>query len=180
MSHFLIIKATEDVTESQLCFLVGYIESLGNSLDLFDLDDSLLKDIINNSESTFLYDYIYIISHGNDEFFGDDNGSTHSWFELSQLIEKSKNFAKDTTLIIKSCYGGNSNVAKSIFENCNKIKYVFGIDGEVQNFDMFVSSMLLLYYILWKNKSIESSVSLSNSATELNAVIFNRDSFKTF
>ena len=52
--------------------------------------------------------------------------------------------------------------------------------GEVQNFDMFVSSMLLLYYILWKNKSIESSVSLSNSATELNAVIFNRDSFKTF
>jgi hypothetical protein len=177
MPHFLIIKATDDVTESQLCFLIGYIESLGNSLDFFDLNDSSLENIINNEESIFAYRYIYIISHGNDEFFGDDSGSTYSWSELSELIEGSKNFVKDTTLIIKSCYGGNYNVAKSIFEHCNKIKYIYGIDDEIQNFDMFVSSMLLLYYVFWKNKSIQNSVVLSNSATELNTIVFDRDNF---
>ncbi|MEW7292873.1 hypothetical protein [Aquimarina sp. 2304DJ70-9] len=178
MSQFLVIKSSNDILPSQIDFVINFISSLGNNIHFFDLNEYSLHNVINNNESPLVYTHIYIMAHGNDEVFSNNDSITHTWLDLAKLINDSGNFHDDTILILKACDGGNINVAKTIFQNCDKIKYIYGLNGEQQNFDVFFSSILFIYYIFWKEKTVEKSTELSNKASELNAVCFDRDNFE--
>ena len=66
-------------------------------------------------------------------------------------------------------------MANTIFQNCPKIKYIFGASDIQQNFDLFFNSILFLYYVFWKEKDLIKSTELVNKATDFNMVCFNRD-----
>lgn len=177
-SQFLIIKATNDVLPSQIDFLYNFFLSLGSIVHIADLSEYDLKTGLNLNPNPLVYTHIYLMAHGNEELFSDNSHIEYLWSDLAIAIENSDNFSDDTILIIKACDGGNYNVAKTIFKNCDKIKYIFGLDGEQKNFDVFFSSVLLVYYMFWKEKTIQESTTLTSKATEIEALCFDRDSFK--
>jgi hypothetical protein len=176
-SQFLIIKATNDILESQIDFILNFINTLCTNVYFADLKEISLKEAINSEEHLLVHTHVFIIAHGSNEIFTDNSNIEHSWEELSKLINGSQNFSDNVMLIIQACNGGSATVANTVFKNCDKIKHIFGPDGVQLNYDVFFSSIFFLYYVFWKQKSIRDSTSLSNRATELNAKYFDRANF---
>ncbi len=122
-----------------------------------------------------VYSFVIVLGHGNDEMFSDNSNVEYTWLELANCINNSDNFDENSTLILKACDGGNKEVANTIFQNCSRIKYIFGANGIQENFDLFFNSILFLYYIFWKEKDSIKATELVNKATDFDMVCFNRD-----
>lgn len=104
------------------------------------------EDIESILYSHRLFNYIYLIAHGNSEGFASkDEKVNMSWQKLAMLLCKSKCMNEDRILMLSCCSGGLMEVAYDIFLTCQQICYVLGLRQSLISADMHICFVIFLY-----------------------------------
>ena len=168
LKRMLVVRCSEDFIDEQITFLHNFLELLG--FELFFVD-GLLE--LNFKECKYMFDYLYLTGHSNEDSFGEINAN-FSWELVAETIENSLCISDSCKLIIKSCKSVDENIAKIMFTKTSKIQQVLGSVTDTENFSSYVGSMLFFYLTEWNNLNPSEAVSISNNALNINFKSFSR------
>ena len=143
--RLFILKASEDIDVAELNNIVSQIS-------LYSIDSSIIEvesysQLYKTLENEGTYDYIYLASHGCEDYWGSISGKLSvTWVEFAALICSCETSNQNTIFFHSCCRGGLSQVAWSMFECCPKIQYVCGPRQNITNLELITAFNLFLFY----------------------------------
>lgn len=149
--RFLILRACGSEDENEEC------ENIASQCRLygFDVDDYCLKnckELDRALQNSNQYDYMYLSSHGNENGFGNENGTIDvPWNVFSYLLCKYQCMNDDCIVFLSCCRGGLHQVAYEMFYNCSSISYIVGPRQSLTSSEMLISFSVLLFNIEVRN-----------------------------
>ena len=121
------------------------------------------------------YDYIYLISHGNEQSFGtNDDSISITWDNFAQALCEFDIMNEECTLMLSCCRGGLNQVAHSLFYACPKIDYVIGPRQSLVANDLLVAFNIIFYNLMFRAVDAVIACKKVELGTDLRFVCFDR------
>jgi hypothetical protein len=169
----LIIVASDDIenfeianisSQANLYGIVVHLERVNSYGDLYV---ALCKGV--------RFDYIYLASHGCEDYFGNISGTMKvTWSQFSMLICYSAVPNKGAIFFHSCCRGGAAQVAFQMFSSCELIDYVCGPRHLLKSVDLITAFNLFLYFIEVKKIDAVRSAEKVLSATDIRLICFDQ------
>lgn len=166
VTSMLIVRCSPEFQDSQIVFLHSFLEVMG--IHLVYADAYSKQNFIDSfSECDFMFDYVYLTGHSNEDVFGTPQ-ENFSWEFVAETIQNSGCIKDSCKLIIKSCKSIDENIANIFFSKTTKIQQVLGSTIDSENFSGYVGTMLFLYLTQWHNIDYKEATKITNT-TSLNS-----------
>ena len=173
MKRLLIIKASGDISESELQNIVSQVELYGIETDKYEVSTKQeLKDALNNGNK---YDYIYLATHGCDTSFGNVSGTLDvTWIKFAAMICSSECNKEGSVFLHSCCRGGLNQVAWQMFNCCNHIEFVCGPRNNITPVDLITAFNLFLFHVEVRNLDPVVAADKVRDAVDVRLVCYDR------
>ncbi|OOQ58302.1 hypothetical protein [Mucilaginibacter pedocola] len=170
----LILRACGSAGEDKECVNIkAQAELYGISVhDHCPKTNEELIQALNGGET---FDYIYLASHGNEEGFGNEDGTIDlTWMNFGTQLCTATCMNEDCIILLSCCRGGLNQVAYTLFYCCEKIAYIAGPRQSLYPYDLLIGFNILLYNL--EHRGIDPIVACEKikAGTDIRFVCFDR------